>query len=67
MYLISEDMQVVHYSVGQKYDPHHDWGVSGHPEGRYITLLIYLSDMANDHAGGETSFPKADPRPFKVI
>ena len=21
------DMQVVHYSVGQKYDAHHDWGV----------------------------------------
>ena len=28
----AEDMQVVHYVNGQKYDSHHDWGVSGHPE-----------------------------------
>ena len=55
----AEDIQVVHYSVGQKYDAHHDWGVSGYPESRYITLLIYLNDMLDDEAGGETSFPKA--------
>jgi len=55
----AEEMQVVHYEVGQKYDPHHDWGVSGYPESRYITLLFYLSDMKNPRAGGETSFPKA--------
>ena len=76
----AEDIQVVHYSVGQKYDAHHDWGVSGHPESRYttlsftthvpvvhllipdfdryITLLIYLNDMEDTNAGGETSFPK---------
>ena len=23
----AEDIQVVHYSVGQKYESHHDWGV----------------------------------------
>jgi len=23
----AEDIQVVHYNVGQKYDAHHDWGV----------------------------------------
>ena len=55
----AEDIQVVHYSVGQKYDAHHDWGVSGYPESRYITLLIYLNDMNDDESGGETSFPKA--------
>jgi len=55
----AEDIQVVHYSVGQKYDAHHDWGVSGYPESRYITLLIYLNDMVDDESGGETSFPKA--------
>jgi len=55
----TEDMQVVHYVHGQKYDAHHDWGVSGYPESRYITLLLYLTDMAAPDAGGETSFPKA--------
>lgn len=63
----AEDMQVVHYVNGQKYDSHHDWGVSGHPESRFITLLLYLTDMEDEHAGGETSFPKgADGLGFKV-
>jgi prolyl 4-hydroxylase len=56
----AEDMQVVHYQDGQRYDAHHDWGVSGYPESRYLTLLLYLSDMESPNAGGETSFPKAD-------
>lgn len=56
----AEDMQVVHYQDGQRYDAHHDWGVSGYPESRYLTLLLYLTDMASPNAGGETSFPKAD-------
>ena len=30
-----EDMQVVYYQVNQKYDSHHDWGVSGYAESRY--------------------------------
>jgi len=55
----AEEMQVVHYDVGQTYAPHHDWGVSGYPESRYITLLLYLTDMKHVGAGGETSFPKA--------
>lgn len=55
----AEDMQVVHYLNGQRYDSHHDWGVSGYPESRYITLLFYLTDMKNPNAGGETAFPKA--------
>jgi prolyl 4-hydroxylase len=63
----TEDLQVVHYVDGQKYDAHHDWGVSGYPESRYITLLLYLNDMASIDAGGETSFPKgADGKGFKV-
>ena len=53
-------MQVVNYQIGQKYDAHHDWGVSGYPESRYITLLLYLSDPPHAHAGGETSFPKGN-------
>lgn len=55
----AEDMQVVHYVNGQKYDAHHDWGVSGYPESRFITLLLYLTSQADDTAGGETAFPKA--------
>lgn len=63
----TEDMQVVHYVHGQKYDSHHDWGVSGYSESRYITLLLYLTDMAAPDAGGETSFPKgADGQGFKI-
>lgn len=63
----AEEMQVVHYVNGQKYDSHHDWGVSGYPESRYITMLMYLTDMAHPNAGGETAFPKgADGKGFKV-
>jgi prolyl 4-hydroxylase len=54
---IAEDLQVVHYDIGQKYDSHHDWGVSGYPQTRYITLLMYLNDRISDSSGGETSFP----------
>lgn len=64
----AEDMQVVHYVHGQKYDSHHDWGVSGHPQSRLITLLIYLTDQETPKSGGETSFPKGgeDGQGFKV-
>jgi prolyl 4-hydroxylase len=58
-YRNTEDLQVVHYLTGQRYDSHHDWGVSGYPESRYITLLLYLTDMVSQDAGGETAFPKA--------
>lgn len=64
----SEEIQVVHYAVGQKYDSHHDWGVAGYPLSRYITLLLYLTDQPNPNAGGETAFPKgADGMGFKVL
>ena len=63
----AEDIQVVHYVNGQKYDSHHDWGVSGYPESRFITLLLYLTDQEDPEAGGETAFPKgADGLGFKV-
>jgi len=58
----TEHLQVVSYQDGQKYDSHHDWGVSGYPESRLITLLLYLTDMEDADAGGETAFPKADGR-----
>jgi prolyl 4-hydroxylase len=63
----AEDLQVVNYKIGEKYDNHHDWGVSGYPESRFITLLFYLNDQLNENAGGETSFPKgADGLGIKV-
>ena len=64
----AEDMQVVNYINGQKYDSHHDWGVNGYPESRFITLLLYLTDQHSPTAGGETSFPKGDNGlGFKVV
>jgi prolyl 4-hydroxylase len=51
-------IQMVHYVKGQKYDAHHDWGTDSEHRSRYITMLIYLTDMAAPSAGGETSFPK---------
>ena len=63
----AEDMQVVHYDPGQKYDAHHDWGVGSDANSRFLTLLLYLTDQPNTNAGGETSFPKGlDGRGFKV-
>mmetsp|Transcript_17611 Transcript_17611/g.24830 ORF Transcript_17611/g.24830 Transcript_17611/m.24830 type:complete len:606 (+) Transcript_17611:32-1849(+) len=55
----AEELQLVHYSSGQQYTPHHDWG---HPSvsktrqpSRFATLLLYLNEGMN---GGETSFPR---------
>ncbi len=43
-----EDLQVLSYSVGQKYDAHHDWGVNGRGESRFATLLFYLNDVDSE-------------------
>lgn len=65
-----EDMQVLKYANGQKYDPHHDVGELNTKSGqklareggyRVATVLLYLSDVEE---GGETAFPDstwADP------
>ncbi|KAK6265500.1 hypothetical protein QUC31_016337 [Theobroma cacao] len=56
-----EDIQVLRYEHGQKYDPHYDYFVDkvniargGH---RIATVLMYLTDVTK---GGETIFPQAE-------
>ncbi|KAK6117345.1 hypothetical protein DH2020_048936 [Rehmannia glutinosa] len=58
-----EDIQVLRYEPGQKYDPHYDYFTDkvniargGH---RIATVLMYLTDVEK---GGETVFPSAEPR-----
>jgi prolyl 4-hydroxylase len=54
---INEDLQIVHYSVGQQYTAHHDFGypdTRSNAPSRSINLCLYLNDV---EAGGETSFP----------
>jgi prolyl 4-hydroxylase len=62
---IFEVPQVMHYSVGQEFKPHHDFldpQQEGHAADlarrgqRVGTFLVYLND---DFEGGETEFPKA--------
>ncbi|KAJ0093452.1 hypothetical protein Patl1_25523 [Pistacia atlantica] len=56
-----EDIQVLRYEPGQKYDAHYDYFADkiniargGH---RIVTVLMYLTDVAK---GGETVFPNAE-------
>ncbi|KAL5983993.1 hypothetical protein ACLOJK_018095 [Asimina triloba] len=56
-----EDIQVLRYEHGQKYEPHYDYFTDkvniargGH---RFATVLMYLTDVAK---GGETVFPAAE-------
>ncbi|XP_047325295.1 probable prolyl 4-hydroxylase 3 [Impatiens glandulifera] len=55
-----EGLQILHYEVGQKYDPHYDYFVdefnTKNGGQRVATLLMYLSDVEE---GGETIFPAA--------
>lgn len=56
---LAEDLQLVHYGVGQEYAAHHDFGHTPidspyHPA-RFLTLLFYLNEGM---VGGETSFPR---------
>ncbi|KAK1325813.1 hypothetical protein QJS10_CPA01g00343 [Acorus calamus] len=56
-----EGIQVLHYEVGQKYDPHFDYFVDEYNTKnggqRMATVLMYLSDVEE---GGETIFPNAN-------
>lgn len=57
-----EGLQILHYGVGARYDPHYDYfadNVGGrvHSENggqRIATFIMYLNDV---EAGGETTFP----------
>jgi prolyl 4-hydroxylase len=60
----TEPTSVLHYAVGEEYQPHYDFLDPASPGfaaqiasngQRYATALIYLSD---DFEGGETDFPK---------
>ncbi|KAL2333849.1 hypothetical protein Fmac_015062 [Flemingia macrophylla] len=55
-----EGLQVLHYEVGQKYEPHFDYFMDAFNTNnggqRIATMLMYLSDVEE---GGETVFPDA--------
>jgi len=59
-----EPSQILHYSVGEQFRPHHDFldpGIPGYEDHlrtfgqRIATFLVYLND---GYEGGETVFPK---------
>lgn len=55
-----EGLQILHYEVGQKYEPHFDYFLDEYNTKnggqRIATILMYLSDVEE---GGETVFPAA--------
>ncbi|XP_075474143.1 putative prolyl 4-hydroxylase 10 [Primulina tabacum] len=55
-----EGLQILHYEVGQKYEPHYDYFLdefnTQNGGQRIATVLMYLSDVEE---GGETVFPAA--------
>ncbi|ONK64023.1 uncharacterized protein A4U43_C07F21310 [Asparagus officinalis] len=56
-----EGLQILHYEVGQKYEPHFDYFLdefnTKNGGQRIATVLMYLSDVEE---GGETIFPSAN-------
>ncbi|OVA15962.1 Oxoglutarate/iron-dependent dioxygenase [Macleaya cordata] len=56
-----EGLQILHYEVGQKYEPHFDYFLdefnTKNGGQRIATLLMYLTDVEE---GGETVFPNAN-------
>jgi prolyl 4-hydroxylase len=58
-----EIMNILHYTVGQRYEPHFDYIAASDAEAvrltqgmqRVLTFLLYLND---DYEGGETRFPR---------
>lgn len=56
---IVEQLQLVHYDVGQEYTAHHDFAYPSindqFQQARYATLLLYLNEGMR---GGETTFPR---------
>lgn len=53
-----EPLNILKYTPGQQYKPHHD-GTGSDNAVRNLTALIWLND---DFEGGETDFPKIDVR-----
>jgi len=55
----AENLQLVHYTVGQEYTAHHDFSYPAitdeHQRTRFATLLLYLNEGME---GGATSFPR---------
>ncbi|XP_048141934.1 probable prolyl 4-hydroxylase 10 isoform X3 [Rhodamnia argentea] len=55
-----EELQILHYEVGQKYEPHYDYFLDEYNTRnggqRIATVVMYLSDVEE---GGETVFPAA--------
>lgn len=54
-----EPLNILRYSPGQQYKPHHDGTGADNVSVRNLTALIWLND---DYEGGETDFPKIDVR-----
>jgi hypothetical protein len=49
-----EVTNILHYAVGQRYEPHFDF-IAATDRQRVLTFLLYLND---DYEGGETCFPR---------
>lgn len=55
-----ETLQLLRYTEGQLYKPHHDYFKdSTDKNNRIATILVYLNDLPSD-GGGETRFPELE-------